>query len=71
MNVACSVATSSPVMPGPGPGIHAFAALRRGVGRPKAGHDGSEVEGRDSCEVQRHHGGYVDGYDRTVEEVAP
>jgi hypothetical protein len=60
-------------MPGPGPGIHAFASLRReGVdGRPKAGHDGSEVEGRDSCEVQRHHGGYVDGYDRTVEEVAP
>jgi hypothetical protein len=57
-------------MPGPGPGIHAFAALRReGVdGRPKAGHDGSEADG---SEVQKPHDGSVDGYDRTVEEVAP
>jgi hypothetical protein len=49
MNVACSVARSSPVMPGPG-------------------HDGSEADG---CEMQKPHDGSVDGYHRTVEEVAP
>ena len=72
MNVACSVDRSSRVMPGLGPGIHAFAALRRERvdGRPKAEHDGSEVDGCDGSEVKRDHDGYVDRYDGTVKELA-